>query len=122
MEVASGDASVDELRQRLLGGGGSSSSSNEEHSEADVAVPEDLLSIKSYIRWERNGKQNYSPEKQEASETAPPLSAPAASGVQLGVETWIHVMDCLLILGGWKLGRLRARKLRRSFRGSLRVE
>ena len=76
LEVANGDATVEELRMRLLGGGGSSGSSSEQESgspDAVVegpAVPEDLLSIQSYIRWERNGKQNYSPEQQEVRGTS----------------------------------------------------
>ena len=70
MEVASGDVCVEELRQRLLGGGGSGSRGDEE----EHSVPEDLLSIQSYKRWERNGKQNYSPEQQEASEMPPSTS------------------------------------------------
>lgn len=35
---------------------------NVEHS---VSVPEDLVQIQAYLRWERNGKQNYSPEKEK---------------------------------------------------------
>ncbi|CAF2108195.1 alpha-glucan water dikinase 1, chloroplastic [Brassica napus] len=33
--------------------------------EHNVSVPEDLVQIQAYIRWERNGKQNYSPEKEK---------------------------------------------------------
>ncbi|CDY20967.1 BnaA08g25580D [Brassica napus] len=33
--------------------------------ERNVSVPEDLVQVQAYIRWERNGKQNYSPEKEK---------------------------------------------------------
>ncbi|KAG2256802.1 hypothetical protein Bca52824_076096 [Brassica carinata] len=33
--------------------------------EHNVSVPEDLVQVQAYIRWERNGKQNYSPEKEK---------------------------------------------------------
>jgi len=33
----------------------------------DVSVPEELVQIQSYLRWERKGKQNYTPEKEKAS-------------------------------------------------------
>ena len=71
MMVASGAATVEQLRQQLLGGGGGGGGVEREDSrpaEPDApAVPEDLLAIQSFIRWERNGKQNYSPEQQEVS-------------------------------------------------------
>uniref|UniRef100_A0A1J3IBP2 alpha-glucan, water dikinase n=1 Tax=Noccaea caerulescens TaxID=107243 RepID=A0A1J3IBP2_NOCCA len=37
----------------------------ERNVEHNVSVPEDLVQIQAYIRWERNGKQNYSPEKEK---------------------------------------------------------
>lgn len=33
----------------------------------DVSVPEELVQIQAYLRWERKGKQNYTPEKEKAS-------------------------------------------------------
>jgi alpha-glucan,water dikinase len=36
-----------------------------EQSIADVSVPEDLVQTQAYLRWERKGKQNYSPEKEK---------------------------------------------------------
>lgn len=33
----------------------------------NVSVPEDLVQIQAYLRWERNGKQAYSPEQEKAS-------------------------------------------------------
>lgn len=32
------------------------------------SVPEDLVQIQAYLRWERNGKQMYSPEKEKVSQ------------------------------------------------------
>ncbi|XP_060213985.1 alpha-glucan water dikinase, chloroplastic [Lycium barbarum] len=32
---------------------------------SDVSVAEDLVQIQAYLRWERNGKQNYTPEKEK---------------------------------------------------------
>lgn len=37
--------------------------------ERNVSVPEDLVQIQAYLRWERNGKQMYSPEKEKVSQT-----------------------------------------------------
>ncbi|KAL8519122.1 hypothetical protein ACS0TY_010167 [Phlomoides rotata] len=31
----------------------------------DISVPEDLVQIQAYLRWERKGKQNYTPEKEK---------------------------------------------------------
>jgi alpha-glucan,water dikinase len=36
----------------------------------DVSVPEDLVQIQAYLRWERKGKQMYTPEREKASESA----------------------------------------------------
>ena len=37
-----------------------------EHSQ-QVSVPEDLVQIQAYLRWERKGKQMYTPEQEKAS-------------------------------------------------------
>ncbi|KAK9021676.1 hypothetical protein V6N11_011655 [Hibiscus sabdariffa] len=34
---------------------------------SDISVPEDLVQIQAYLRWERKGRQMYSPEKEKAS-------------------------------------------------------
>jgi alpha-glucan,water dikinase len=36
----------------------------------NVSVPEDLVQIQAYLRWERKGKQMYTPEREKASESA----------------------------------------------------
>ena len=33
----------------------------------NVSVPEELVQVQAYLRWERNGKQMYTPEKEKAS-------------------------------------------------------
>ncbi|KAM7484206.1 hypothetical protein LguiA_000215 [Lonicera macranthoides] len=35
----------------------------------NVSVPEDLVQIQAYVRWERNGKQTYTPEEDKASKS-----------------------------------------------------
>jgi len=35
----------------------------------NVSVPEDLVQIQAYLRWERKGKQMYNPEKEKVSQT-----------------------------------------------------
>lgn len=35
---------------------------------SNVSVPEDLVQIQAYLRWEKNGKQMYTPEQEKASE------------------------------------------------------
>ncbi|KAL1222830.1 Alpha-glucan water dikinase 1 [Cardamine amara subsp. amara] len=37
----------------------------ERNVEHNVSVPEDLVQIQAYLRWERNGKQMYTPEKEK---------------------------------------------------------
>lgn len=32
---------------------------------SNVSVPEDLVQIQAYLRWERKGKQMYTPEKEK---------------------------------------------------------
>lgn len=34
---------------------------------SNVSVPEDLVQIQAYLRWERMGKQMYTPEQEKAS-------------------------------------------------------
>ncbi|KAJ9563988.1 hypothetical protein OSB04_009148 [Centaurea solstitialis] len=38
---------------------------------SNVGVPEDLVQIQAYLRWERNGKQTYSPEEEKATDIMP---------------------------------------------------
>ncbi|XP_042756747.2 alpha-glucan water dikinase 1, chloroplastic isoform X2 [Lactuca sativa] len=36
-----------------------------EKAVSDVKIPEDLVQIQAYLRWERNGKQTYTPEQEK---------------------------------------------------------
>lgn len=88
--VASGQITIEGLRQKLLGGGEPSKTEEPEYENSTAApdgpdVPEDLMAIQSYIRWERNGKQNYSPEQQahEYSETRKELQNELRNGVSV---------------------------------------
>lgn len=36
--------------------------------QQNFSVPEELVQIQAYLRWERKGKQVYSPEKEKASQ------------------------------------------------------
>lgn len=38
-----------------------------EKTVSSVEVSEDLVQVQAYLRWERNGKQTYSPEQEKAS-------------------------------------------------------
>lgn len=33
---------------------------------SDVSVPEELVQIQAYLRWERKGKQMYTPQQEQA--------------------------------------------------------
>ncbi|KAH9535846.1 hypothetical protein CY35_17G074900 [Sphagnum magellanicum] len=50
-----------------------------------ISVPEELVGIQAYLRWERNGKQNYSPEKEkvEFEEARKELQIEIARGVSI---------------------------------------
>ncbi|KAL2621231.1 hypothetical protein R1flu_001436 [Riccia fluitans] len=50
-----------------------------------ISVPEDLCGIQAYVRWEKNGKQNYSPEQEqkEYAEARKDLQREIASGVSI---------------------------------------
>ncbi|BBN15240.1 alpha-glucan, water dikinase [Marchantia polymorpha subsp. ruderalis] len=52
---------------------------------SNISVPEDLCGIQAYLRWERNGKQNYSPEQEqrEYAEARKDLQREVASGVSI---------------------------------------
>ena len=39
--------------------------------KGDVSVPEDLVQIQAYLRWERKGKQMYTPEQEKVSDRIP---------------------------------------------------
>lgn len=81
-QVARGETSIAELRQRLLGGEKKEEKQEEKKEEKKVEevkrttyrelenlpeIPEELLAVKAYIQWERNGKPNYTQEEETVS-------------------------------------------------------
>lgn len=77
-QVRSG-ASLEELTQRLKGGAvtngaASGNGAGSTQGAGSLAVPEDLVGIQAYLRWERGGKKNYSPEEQQVRAAAQRLS------------------------------------------------
>ena len=44
---------------------------SDEKLSPNVSVPEDLVQIQAYLRWERNGKQMYTPEQEKVEIAAP---------------------------------------------------
>ncbi|XVF85026.1 hypothetical protein PTKIN_Ptkin17bG0085500 [Pterospermum kingtungense] len=82
-EVARG-ASVDDIRAKLTKRNGQE---NKETSipETKNKIPDDLVQIQAYIRWEKAGKPNYSPEQQlrEFEEAREDLQSELEKGVSL---------------------------------------
>eukprot|EP00249_Psilotum_nudum_P023740 c28967_g1_i1 orf=621-4901(-) len=55
-------------------------------SQTQVSIPEELVQVQAYIRWERKGKQLYSPEKEkwEFEEARKELQNEILNGVSIG--------------------------------------
>lgn len=62
-EIARG-VSVQDLRSRLTKKNNSDQFEQPAASEVKSKIPDDLVQIQSYIRWEKAGKPNYSPDQQ----------------------------------------------------------
>lgn len=66
-EVARG-SSMQEIRARLTKGSNASEvkdqATSQPGSKSESKVPDDLVQIQAYIRWEKAGKPNYSPDKE----------------------------------------------------------
>lgn len=62
-QVQSGK-SLEEISQALKGGSASGGDGDQNGAPA-VHVPEDLVGVQAYLRWERNGKKDYPPEEQQ---------------------------------------------------------
>ncbi|KAG9449919.1 hypothetical protein H6P81_009884 [Aristolochia fimbriata] len=60
-EVARG-ASIQEIRIRLTKGDGKP---QERAPTVEITIPDELVQIQAYIRWEKAGKPNYSPDQQQ---------------------------------------------------------
>ncbi|XP_074274451.1 alpha-glucan water dikinase, chloroplastic isoform X2 [Silene latifolia] len=75
LEEVSRGVSIEELRARLKKGDGPSESSArgsdagevkaQQGSKTGDKIPEDLVPIQAYIRWEKAGKPNFTPEEQQ---------------------------------------------------------
>ncbi|CAN1310832.1 Alpha-glucan water dikinase, chloroplastic [Linum perenne] len=83
-EVARG-SSIEDLRAKLNSKNNGIESKESPVSEAKSNIPEDLVQVQSYLRWERAGKPNYSTEQQqrEFEEARAELQAELNSGVSL---------------------------------------
>ncbi|KAK1552116.1 hypothetical protein Q3G72_010601 [Acer saccharum] len=82
-EVARG-TSIEDLRARLAKKNGNEIKEPSVH-EMKNKIPEDLVQIQSYIRWEKAGKPNYSPDEQlrEFEEARKDLQSELEKGVSL---------------------------------------
>ncbi|XVF02510.1 hypothetical protein REPUB_Repub04eG0181600 [Reevesia pubescens] len=91
-EIARG-ASLDDIRTKLLKKDGQEYKETSIHEtkketpihEAKNKIPDDLVQIQAYIRWEKAGKPNYPPEQQlrEFDEARKDLQAELEKGVSL---------------------------------------
>ncbi|XP_021743087.1 alpha-glucan water dikinase, chloroplastic-like [Chenopodium quinoa] len=62
-EVARG-ASIQDIQARLKKGSNASEVKDQTPSKSESKIPDDLVQIQAYLRWEKAGKPNYSPDKQ----------------------------------------------------------
>ncbi|XP_031124522.1 alpha-glucan water dikinase, chloroplastic [Ipomoea triloba] len=83
-EITKG-ASVEEIRARLTKKNDTTEHKEQHHPETKSDIPDDLVQIQAYIRWEKAGKPSYSPEKQlkEFEEARQELQLELEKGVTL---------------------------------------
>ncbi|CAA0819704.1 Alpha-glucan water dikinase 1- chloroplastic [Striga hermonthica] len=83
-EVARG-TSIEDLQKKLLNNNNTSESKEQLVSASKSTIPDDLVQIQAYIRWEKAGKPNYSPEQQlrEFEEARKELQAELDKGASL---------------------------------------
>ncbi|PSS28509.1 Alpha-glucan water dikinase [Actinidia chinensis var. chinensis] len=62
-EIARG-TSIQDLRARITNKNNTSESNKKILSETKNQIPDDLVQIQAYVRWEKAGKPNYSPDQQ----------------------------------------------------------
>lgn len=67
---------------------------------SNVSVPEDLVQLHAYLRWERRGKQIYTPEQEKASSPCNFmfLSLNCRVLVQFNIEFTLYVMHKCFVL------------------------
>ncbi|KAL3630994.1 hypothetical protein CASFOL_023978 [Castilleja foliolosa] len=83
-EVARG-TSIADLRKKITNKNDNSESKEQRVSTLKSNIPDDLVQIQSFIRWEKAGKPNYSPEQQlvEFEEARKELQVELEKGVSL---------------------------------------
>ena len=65
-EIARG-ASIEDLRTWLTKKTDKSELKEQQPSDTKIAMPDELVQIQAYIRWEKAGKPNYTPDQQLVS-------------------------------------------------------
>ena len=65
-EIARG-TSIEDMRTRLTNESAKSEIKEQPHSETKSKIPDELVQIQAYIRWEKAGKPNYTPDQQLVS-------------------------------------------------------
>eukprot|EP00250_Pteridium_aquilinum_P019663 c24519_g4_i1 orf=33-4475(-) len=83
-EVAKG-VSIDALRAKLLKNEKGATDGTASASSSDVEIPDDLIQVQSYVRWERAGKPNFTAEQQlkEFEEARKDLQKEISSGMSV---------------------------------------
>ncbi|XAR65092.1 Alpha-glucan, water dikinase [Bertholletia excelsa] len=84
-EIARG-ASIQDLQARLTNKNDTAEGKKQLPSEKKTGIPDDLVQIQAYIRWEKAGKPSYSPEQQlkEFEEARKELQREVDKGTSLG--------------------------------------
>lgn len=85
LEEISRGSSVQDIRERLSKGNGQSEVKEHHSSTSRGKIPEDLVRVQAYIRWEKAGKPNYSADQQlvELEEARKELQIELDKGVSL---------------------------------------
>lgn len=77
---------------------------------SNVSVPEDLVQIQAYLRWERKGKQMYTPEQEKVRTSYCTFSFKHGrvmfrntDGVEWFLDAdffncWVHAIECIFVL------------------------
>lgn len=83
-EVAKG-VSLETLQARLLQSGDAAMDGTEDSSSSNLEIPDDLIQVQSYVRWEKAGKPNFTAEEQlkEFKEARKDLQKEVLNGVSV---------------------------------------
>ncbi len=71
MEEVTKGISVEDLRARLTNKNDRYEIKEPAVSKTKSKIPDDLIQVQAYIRWEKAGKPNYSPEQQQVTLLSP---------------------------------------------------